>query len=153
MSAQTFIIRGKVRKTSSTANQCSSAAYPRSSHALCPGNRRAFLRLDFFSAFTCFLCFLCKSPVLASSTCLLTSATSLHLTIFILIFFNFSLLAPACKFYGVLHWTFSTLHSELDNDFILTCISPLAYGIYVWANKTDEYNNSKAGHLEQGGGH
>jgi len=22
-----------------------------------------------------------------------------------------------------------------------------AYGIYVWANKTDEYNNSKAGHL------
>ena len=39
-----------------------------------------------------------------------------------------------------------------DNDFILTYISPLAYGIYVWANKTDEYNNSKAGHLA-GAGH
>lgn len=38
--------------------------------------------------------------------------------------------------------------TPLTNDF-----PSIAYGIYVWANKTDEYNNSKAGHIAHGGAH
>lgn len=44
-------------------------------------------------------------------------------------------------------------HHLTDTPSLPLSNSQLAYGTYVWANKKDEYNNSKAGHQAAHGGH
>lgn len=139
----------RMRKTSSTANQCSSPAYPCSSHVLCPGNRRAF----FAACFLLCVHLLLVLPMQVPGVGVIDMLADLgNLCAFYNIYFHFSYL-HRCASSMASYIGFQLFILDLHNDFILTCISPLAYGIYVWANKTDEYNNSKAGHLAQGGSH